>query len=75
MSLVRLRKAMYENGVTIEELASFLHTEAEILRELFLTEGYMFCSEARIITGIAKLCNCSMDYLFELSDVMNPVGN
>ena len=74
MLMNRLRKAMNENNVTVEELARTLHQDVNTTGELmhYIDTSY---GNFRVLKAICETCNCSADYLLGLSDVMNPLGN
>lgn len=74
MLMNRLRNAMNENNVTVEDLARTLHQEVSNTRELIHYVDARY-GDFKALRAICETCNCSADYLLGLSDVMNPVGN
>ena len=77
MFVERIKLVMSEHEVSVTELAIALDVNAaELLRQL--DDAYMFwfnfdecCDRYK---KIAKALNCSLDYLFGLSDCINPIG-
>lgn len=74
MLMNRLRIAMNENNVTVEELARALNKDVDSTSELlhYIDARY---GDFKALKAICETCNCSADYLLGLSDVMNPIGN
>ncbi len=74
----RLRKAMNENGSTVEDIAKSLFEEADLIIEKNFAYGYaenLIHGEIYDISGsefyaVCKAVNVSADYLLGLSDEM-----
>jgi transcriptional regulator with XRE-family HTH domain len=71
----RIKAAMKENGVTVNDLAEALELKpSDVAEHLTHWKIYTNGDVGDFYINIAKVLNCSLDYLFGINDCMNTIG-